>query len=145
VRINSPFHLCSISSRTYGFNVTPKPNASLRRPGITLCQLIQLSKSFGFPWEAPHSRWGVQRSNRNKKPGIERRANSSAIRRIHSKLDWKLSRMRNDLTKAWGRQLSPRPLHLQAQTLGSIAELFSTSSGVSFAFCTACENVATAR
>jgi hypothetical protein len=53
----------------------------LRRPiGVTFCQLIHLSKNVGFPKEAPCARQGVQSSNRNKKPGVERRVNSSALR-----------------------------------------------------------------
>jgi hypothetical protein len=53
VRINSPFHLCSISSRTYGFNAAHLLPPHGGRIASRYCQLIQLSKSFGSRRSAP--------------------------------------------------------------------------------------------
>jgi hypothetical protein len=75
---------------------------------VTLCQLIQLSKSFGLgfrrsaPFPTGRSNLeptgrGLNKSTRtrNKKPGVERRANSSThIGRICAMLDSLLSGIR---------------------------------------------------
>jgi hypothetical protein len=78
------------SSRICGLKRGAQISASRRPFGVTLCQLIQLSKSFGlgFRFGAP---FPMERSNiepNNKKPGVERRANSSTqIGRICAMLD----------------------------------------------------------
>ena len=85
-------------------NGAPRGGQMLRR----MCQLIRLSKNVGSellsrsPYlelslisiRAPRSWRGVQTANRNKKPGVERRANSPAKGRVRAMLDKFLSGIR---------------------------------------------------
>ncbi len=61
--------------------------ASRQAPVVAFCQLIQLSKNFGSPEGASHSRWDVQRSPEIKNPASSAGSIRLPRRRIHSKLD----------------------------------------------------------
>jgi hypothetical protein len=69
------------SSRTCGLNAAHKSPLCSGACASRFCQLIQLSKSLRIPGipGTPHSRRDVQLRTENKKPGAERRANSSHL------------------------------------------------------------------
>jgi hypothetical protein len=78
---NSPFH--NSLSRTNLRNKSRRNSHRLasKRAASRLCQLLQLSKSFGSGYRPERSAPGGtsdKLSNRNKKPGVERRANPPA-------------------------------------------------------------------